>query len=64
MGNTMRVTIRYNDPIGNFKAIERTETFRAIGMWATPGTSLIYFKTDRYNVRSVARSEIISIEGR
>lgn len=64
MGKTMKVTIRYNQPIGNFKAIERTETFRAIGMWAEPGTSLIYFKTDRYNVRSVARSEIISIEGR
>ena len=62
MGNVMNVTIRYNQPIGNFKAVERTETFRAVGMWATPGTSLIYFKTDRFNVRSVAREKIVSIE--
>lgn len=64
MGNIMKVTIRYNEPIGNFKAIERTESFRAIGMWAAPGTSLIYFKTDRYNVRSMAREEIVSIESK
>ena len=64
MSNVMKVTIRYNQPIKDFKAIERTETFSAVGMWAAPGTSLIYFKTDRYNVRSVAREEIVSIESK
>ncbi len=54
----MRVTIKYNVPIGNFRAITRTETFTAIAMWEVAGTDLVYFKTDRFNVRSVAKSEI------
>lgn len=60
----MTVTIKYNVPIGDFRAIERTETFHAISYWEVPGTSLVYFRTDRFNVRSVAKSEIVSIEGR
>lgn len=58
----MKVKIKYNVPIGNFRAIERTETFHAVSKWEVEGTSLIYFKTDRYNVRTVAKSEIVSIE--
>lgn len=58
----MKVTIKYNVPIGDFRAIERTETFHAVSKWEVEGTSLIYFKTDRYNVRTVAKNEIISIE--
>lgn len=58
----MKVTIKYNVPIGDFRAIERRETFHAISSWEVPGTSLVYFKTDRFNVRSVAKDEIVSIE--
>lgn len=58
----MKVTIRYNEPIGDFRAIERTETFFAQSYWEPEGTSLIYFKTDRYNIKTVAKSEIVSIE--
>lgn len=58
----MKVTIKYNVPIGDFRAIERRETFHAISSWEVPGTSLIYFKLDRFNVRSVAKSEIVSID--
>lgn len=57
----MKVKIKYNVPIGDFRAIERTETFYAVSKWEVEGTSLIYFKTDRYNVRTVCRSEIVSI---
>lgn len=57
----MKVTIKYNSPIGNFKAIERIETFHAESKWEV-GTSLVYFKINRFNVRTVAKSEIISIE--
>lgn len=60
----MLVKIKYNVPIGNFRAIERTETFYAESKWEVTGTSLVYFKTDRFNVRSVAKSEIVSIEER
>jgi len=57
----MKVTIKYKVPIGDFRAIERKETFHAISSWEVPGTSLVYFKTDRFNVRSVAKDEIVSI---
>lgn len=60
----MKVTIKYNVPIGDFRAIERTETFHAISSWEVEGTSLVYFRTDRFNVRSIAKSEIVSIEGK
>lgn len=58
----MKVTIKYNVPIGDFRAIEKRETFHAISSWEVPGTSLVYFRTDRFNVRSVAKSEIVSID--
>ena len=58
----MKVTIKYNYPIGNFKAVERTETFHAESKWEVVGTSLIYFKMDRFNIRTVAKSEIVSME--
>ncbi len=58
----MKVTIKYNVPIGNFKAIERTETFYAESKWKPEGTSLVYFRIDRYNIRTIAEKEIISIE--
>lgn len=57
----MKVTIRYNVQIGDFKAIERHETFHAISMWKAEGTSLVYFKTDRFNVRAIAESEIVDV---
>lgn len=58
----MKVTIKYNVPIGDFKAVERTETFYAVNSWEAEGTSLVYFRTDRFNVRTVCKSEIVSIE--
>ena len=58
----MRVTIKWNQPIGDFRAIEKRETFNAISYYKPVGTSLIYFKLDRFNIRAVAESEIVSIE--
>ena len=58
----MKVTIKYNVPIGNFRAIEKTETFYAESKWKPEGTSLVYFRTGRYNIRTIAENEIISIE--
>lgn len=58
----MKVTIKYNVPIGDFRAIEHRETFHAESKWKPEGTSLVYFKTDRFNVRTVAENEIVSIE--
>ena len=58
----MRVTIKWNQPIGDFRAIEKRETFNAISYYKPEGTSLIYFKLDRFNTKVVAESEIVSIE--
>ena len=57
----MTVTIKYNEPIGDFKAVERLERFYADSMWKASGTSLIYFKIG-YNIRAVAQNEVVSIE--
>lgn len=58
----MRVTIKWNKPIGDFKAIEQRETFTAYNCWKPEGTSLVYFRLDRFNIKTVAESEIVSIE--
>lgn len=60
--NMMKVTIKWNQPIGDFKAIEKRETFNAISYYKPEGTSLIYFKLDRFNTKVVGESEIVSIE--
>ena len=57
----IKVTTKWDKPIGDFKAIEQRETFRAIDYWKPEGTSLVYFRLDRYNVKTVAESEIVSI---
>jgi len=56
----MKVTIKYNEPIGNFKAVEHTETFTATSFFESG--NLFYFKVDRYNYKTVRKSEIVSIE--
>ena len=58
----MKVTIRYNITTGDFKAREYTETFYAQRKWKAPGTSLVYFQIDRYNYKTAAENEIVSIE--
>lgn len=58
----IRVTIKWDKPIGDFKAIEQRETFNAYNCWKPEGTSLVYFRLDRFNIRTVAESEIVSIE--
>ena len=60
----MKVTVKRLVPIGNFKAIERTETFFAISKFQPEGTSLMYFRTDRFNIRTEAVSDIVRIEGK
>lgn len=58
----MKVTIAYNQPIGDFKAIEKRETFYANSFWQPEGSDIVYFRTDRFNVRTVGKSEIVKIE--
>ena len=57
----MIVKIRYNTPIGDFKAIEQMETFYARRYLADAGTNLVYFQIDRYNFKTVSKNEIVSV---
>lgn len=57
----MKVTIKYNQPIGNFKAIERTETFFADSYFISG--NLYYFKSG-FNYKTVSKSEVVKIESR
>lgn len=57
----MLVTIKYNQPVGDFRAVERTEQFYADSMFEAEGTSLVYFRIG-YNVKAVSKNELVSIE--
>ena len=57
----MKVTINYNDLIGNFKAIERTETFYAESFFESG--NLVYFRNG-FNYKTVSKSEVVKIESR
>jgi len=57
----MKVTIKYDDPIGNFKAIERTETFYAESFFESG--NLVYFRNG-FNYKTVSKSEVVKIESR
>ena len=52
---------RYNQPIGNFKAVEKVETIKADSMWEVKGTSLVYF-SNGYQIFTVSKNEIIEIK--
>ena len=58
----MKVTHKYMVKIGPFTALEKLETFHAINSWKPEGTSLVYFRTDRFNVRTIPEENIVSIE--
>ena len=55
----MKVTVKYNVPIGNFKAIERTETFFAESYFESG--NLVYFRSG-YNYKTFSKSEVVKIE--
>lgn len=56
------ITIKYNNPIGNFKAIEETETIYCDSVFSEYGTNILYAKSG-YNVKAISKSEIVSISG-
>lgn len=58
----MLVTIKYNQPIGDCKAIEKTEKFYAKNIFKPAGSSLIYFKVNDFIYKAVSKNELISIE--
>lgn len=59
----MKVTYKTYVRISPFAVLEKYESFHAVSKWKPEGTSLVYFRTDRFNIRTVAESDIVSIEG-
>lgn len=47
--------------IGDYKAIEIIREKRFLCSWKPKGTSLRYFRTDRYNLFTVSENDIIEI---
>ena len=56
----MKVYIRETIPIDSYRAIERRETFHAISYFISG--NLIYFRKDRFNIRTVSKNEVVKIE--
>lgn len=46
----------------NFKRIDKEITFYAISYFKPAGTSLVYFRLDEYNMKTISEEDIISIE--
>ena len=55
-------TYKEKTPIDRYRIIETIEQFNYISSWEQPGTSLIYFRVDRFNIKTVSKSDIISID--
>ena len=46
----------------DFKRIDRKATFYAISYFKAEGTSLIYFRLDEFNLKTISENDVISIE--
>lgn len=58
----MTVTYRELEFTSPFTAIAHEKKFNAISYFRHEGTSLLYFKLDRFNYKTVAVEDIIKIE--
>jgi len=57
-----KVTYTEKGPVFDYKRIDRKATFYAISYFKPAGTSLIYFRLDEYNMKTISEDDIISIE--
>lgn len=57
-----KVTYIEKGNVFDYKRIDREKTFYAVSYWKAEGTSLIYFKLDEYNMKTISEEGVISIE--
>lgn len=57
---TMKITYKTTVPIGDFKAKQYVNTIRVVSYWETE--NLLYCYTDRYNMTTIPKEDIISVE--
>lgn len=58
----MLVTIKYNQSIGDFKAVEKIEQFPVKSIFEIEGTSILYCKVNDFEYKTVSKNEVVSIE--
>lgn len=58
----MKITYRELKLITPYKAIETIHTVKVINYWKVKDTSLVYAYKDRFNIITIAESDIIKIE--
>lgn len=58
----MKVTYIEKGREFNFKRIDAEKTFFALSYWKAEGTSLLYFKVNQFEIKSIPENDIIKIE--
>ena len=58
----MKVTYIEKGREMNFKRIGAEKTFFALSYWKAEGTSLLYFKVNQFEIKSISEDDIIKIE--
>ena len=58
----MKVTYTEKGIEHDFKRIDATKQFYAISYFQPAGTSLVYFKLNEYNIKTVPKDDILKIE--
>jgi len=58
----MKVTYTEKGIEHDFKRIDMTKQFYAISCFQPAGTSLVYFKLNEYNIKTVPKDDILKIE--
>lgn len=61
-GKNMKVTYRERQKIGPFKCIDHEKTFYAKSYFIPEHTSLYYFRLNEFEIKTVGKDELISIE--
>lgn len=57
-----KVTYRQREQITRFTVRDTIKSFTAVKYFRPVGVSLVYFYTDRFNVRTVAPEDILFLE--
>lgn len=58
----MKVTYVEKGTEHDFKRIDTIKTFFARSYFQASGTSLLYFRIDEFNIKTIAKEDVIKIE--
>ena len=58
----MKVTYTEKGQVFDFKRIDKIRTFHCLNYWQPENCSLIYFRINQFEVKTVAEEDVIRIE--